>query len=123
MFKNRSLLIGVFCAGFLCAPVSVSAQTDFNTFWKKFKTAVVNNDKAAVASLTKFPLSMPFGVKSVKTEAEFLKGYDSILNMEANAKRCFQGTKPEQEGNGYAVYCTFKVLPESSENRPIKGHL
>ena len=120
MFKNRSLLIGVFCAGFVSAPVNVSAQTDFNTFWTKFKTAVVNNDKATVASLTKFPLSMPFGLKSVKTKAVFLKGYDGILNKEANAKRCFQVTKPAKEGNRYAVYCTFKELPESSENRPIK---
>ncbi|NJK33875.1 MAG: hypothetical protein HC919_02415 [Oscillatoriales cyanobacterium SM2_2_1] len=120
MVGSRLLLIGIFCTGLLCAPVSISAQTDFNTFWKKFKTAVVNNDKSTVASLTKFPLSMPFGVKSVKTKAEFLKGYDSILNMEANARRCFQATKPKQEEKGYAVYCTFRQLPESSENRPIR---
>jgi hypothetical protein len=120
MFKSKIFLIGVFYAGFLCAPVSVSAQTDFNAFWKKFKTAVLNNDQAAVAGLTRFPLEMPFGVRSVTTKAELLKGYDSILNMEANAKRCFQATKPHQEGDGYAIYCTFKQMPESSENRPIR---
>jgi hypothetical protein len=120
MFKNGYLLTGVFFASFLWVSVTTSAETDFNSFWQQFKTAVVNNDKSTVARLTKFPLSMPFGVESVKTEAEFLKGYDDILNMEADAKRCFQTTKPKQERKSYAIYCTFKQLPESSENRPIK---
>ncbi|AIE76230.1 hypothetical protein D082_50680 (plasmid) [Synechocystis sp. PCC 6714] len=112
--------MGVFFAGFLYISTNVSAGTDFNSFWQQFKIAVVNNDKATVARLTKFPLSMPFGVESIKTEAQFVKDYDDILNMEADAKRCFQITKPEREGKGYAVYCTFKQLPESSQNRPIK---
>lgn len=120
MFKSKSFLIGIFCAGFFCATVSVSAQTDFNLFWTKFTTAVVNNDKAAVASLTTFPLSMPYGVKTVRTKAEFLKHYDDIVNWEANAKRCFQATKPERDGKRYKVYCTFKQEPESSDNRPIE---
>ncbi len=120
MLKNRLLLIGTLFTGYLFAPLSLSPQTDFNTFWGKFKNAVAKNDKATVADLTKFPLSMPYGAKSVKTKAEFLESYDSILNMEANAKRCFQATKPKQEGKGYTVYCTFKKLPESSENRPIR---
>src|SRR5438094_6749789 len=42
------------------------AQTDFSTFWNKFKSAVSSNEKAAVAEMTKFPLSMPFSQKAVK---------------------------------------------------------
>jgi len=119
MFKNRFLLAAIFCAGFCFATMSVSAQADFNTFWTKFNTAVAKNDKAAVASMTKFPLVMPYGVKNVKTKAEFLKHYDDIINMEANAKRCFQATKPIRDGKTYAVWCTFESEPESSNNRPI----
>jgi hypothetical protein len=112
--------MGIFFAGFLWVSATVFAETDFNSFWQQFKTAVVNNDKATVARLTKFPLSMPFGIESIKTETEFVKNYDDILNMEADAKSCFQATKPQQEGKGYSVYCTFKQLPESSQNRPIE---
>ena len=119
MFKNKFWLAGIFCAAFCLATTSVSAQTDFNTFWTKFKTAVVNNDKATVASLTKFPLSLPFGMKAVRTKAEFLKRYAEILNMEANASRCFQATKPVKNEKAYAVWCTFESEPESSDNRPI----
>jgi hypothetical protein len=98
---------------------SVQAQSDFNSFWTKFKTAVVAGDKAGVANLTSFPLSMPFGVKDIRSKADFIRRYDKIINMEANAKRCFQAVSPEKQGNRYEIYCTFKGEPESSDNRPI----
>lgn len=99
-----------------------NAQSNFNTFWLKFKTAVVKGDKVAVANLTSFPLGMPYGVKSVKSKADFIKRYNKIINLEANAKRCFQAKTPvkdERSPNTYYVDCTFKDLPESSDNRPI----
>src|SRR5439155_20427994 len=49
------------------------AQTDFPTFWKKFRSAVVAGDKATVAEMTKFPLSMPYVVKPVKNKEAFLR--------------------------------------------------
>jgi hypothetical protein len=61
------------------------AESDFSTFWKKFKSAVIAGDKAAVAEMTKFPLSMPYMVKAVKNKQEFLRRYDEILKGEANA--------------------------------------
>lgn len=107
------------CLGLLIFSSSARAQSDFNSFWTKFKTAVVNNNKNTVANLTKFPLSMPYGVKSVKTRADFIRRYDKILNLEAHAKRCFQAIAPEKNGKYYTVNCTFKSEPESSDNRPI----
>jgi hypothetical protein len=120
MFKSRLLPIGMCCAGFLCVTAGVSAQDDFHAFWAKFKTAVASNDKAAVAGMTNFPLSMPYGVETVKSKAEFLDEYDGILNMEADAKRCFQATEPEKYGARYGIYCAFKQEPESSDDRPIE---
>jgi hypothetical protein len=98
---------------------SVFAKDDFNSFWKKFKSAVVNGDKNAVAGMTKFPLSMPYGVKSIKSKAYFLKHYDEIMNHEANAKRCFKVAKLEKYEKYYEIGCTFKQNDESSEDRPI----
>jgi hypothetical protein len=120
MFKTRVLLAGMLCAGICFANMGTSAQTDFDAFWAKFKTAVVNKDKTAVASMTKFPLDMPFGMKTIRTRAEFLKKYADIMNMEANAARCFQATKPTKDDKAWAVWCTFKSEPESSDNRPIE---
>lgn len=105
--------------GILTLTNAASAQQDINKFWKNFKTAVVKGDKHTVANLTKFSLSMPYGVKSVRTKAEFIRRYDKIMNLEANAKRCFQNAKLEKQGNRYEIACTFKSEPESSDNRPI----
>jgi hypothetical protein len=107
------------CLALLIFGNSVFAQQNINSFWKKFKVAVINADKNAVANMTKFPLQMPFGIKSVKTKADFIKRYSKIMNMEANVKRCFQNTKLEKQDKYYFVSCTFKSEDESSDNRPI----
>jgi len=120
MFKATVLLTAFLATAICFSPTSVSAQTDFDAFWSKFKTAVVSGDKEAVASMTRFPLTMPFGMKAVRTRAELLKRYAGIFNKEADAARCFQATKPVKDQKAYAVWCTFKENPESSDNRPIE---
>ena len=113
---------------FLClvsSAISIDAtnhrQTDIQAFWKNFKAAIQKEDKNAVAALTKFSLSMPYGVKSVKTKADFLKRYKEIFNGEADAAKCFAKGKLEKEDSKtYAVYCGFKQTPNDTENTPIK---
>src|SRR5438132_13951826 len=68
------------------------AQTDFSTFWKKFRPAVIDGDKATVAEMTKFLLSMPYGVKAVKKNEDFLRRYNEIFKVKANAAQCFGST-------------------------------
>jgi hypothetical protein len=97
------------------------AQTDFLTFWKKFRSAVVAGDKAAVSEMTKFPLSMPYAVHSVKNKSEFLRRYDEIFKGEANAAQCFSSAKPEKQSAGRCeIYCPFKETPGDRENTPIR---
>jgi hypothetical protein len=48
------------------------------------KAAVAGGDKVAVAEMTKFPLSMPYGVKAVKKK-DFQRRYNEIFKGEANA--------------------------------------
>jgi hypothetical protein len=99
---------------------AAQAQTNFNTFWQKFKTAVVKGDKSAVASMTKFPLEMPYGHKSIRSKTDFINRFNKIMNLEANVKRCFQARKPTKDDNGnYSIDCAFKGESESSDNRPI----
>ena len=97
------------------------AQTDFSTFWKKFKSAVVAGDKAAVSEMTKFPLSMPYLVKAVKHKEDFLRRYNEIFKGEANAAQCFATGEPRKESAGrYEIYCPFKETPDDRENAPIR---
>ena len=96
------------------------AESDFPAFWKKFKTAIAAGDKATVAEMTKFPLSMPYLQKAVKNRADFLRRYNEIFKGEANAAQCFASAKPHKESDRrYDIYCPFKGTPNDWENAPI----
>ena len=115
--KMKSLLAGMLSLLLLS---NAFAETDFSAFWKKFKSAVTAGDKAAVAGMTKFPLSMPYLQKKVKDKADFLRRYDEIFNGEANAAQCFAKAEPKKESaREYKIYCPFKATPKDLENTPI----
>jgi hypothetical protein len=97
------------------------AESDFSAFWKTFKSAVMAGDKAKVAEVTKFPLSMPYGIKGVKNKEDFLRRYNEIFKGEANAVQCFATAKPRKEASGrYEIYCPFRETPNDWENAPIR---
>src|SRR5437773_10738497 len=54
-----------------------SSQFDpsIDAFWMKFKAAVINADKAGVAQMTAFPVTMPYGVPPIRTRAQLLARY------------------------------------------------
>jgi hypothetical protein len=97
------------------------AESDFSTFWKEFKSAVIAGDKAKVAGMTKFPLSMPYLQKAVKNKEDFLRRYNEIFKGEANAAQCFGSAEPHKESDRqYEIYCPFKETPDDRENAPIR---
>ena len=100
---------------------SAFAESDFSAFWQKFKSAVIAGDKATIAEMTKFPLSMPYEVKAVKNKEEFPRRYNEIFKGEANAAQCFASAKPHKESDRqYDIYCPFKETPRDWENAPIR---
>ena len=97
------------------------AQSAFPAFWKKFSSAVIAGDKASVADMTKFPLSMPYLVKAVRNKEDFSRHYNEIFKGEANAGQCFARAKLQKESaRSYSVYCPFKGTPNDWENAPIR---
>jgi hypothetical protein len=100
---------------------SAFAESDFSAFWQKFKSAVIAGDKATIAEMTKFPLSMPYGVKAVKNKEDFSSRYNEIFKGEANAAQCFGKAEPHKESDRqYDIYCPFKDTPKDWENAPIR---
>jgi hypothetical protein len=82
---------------------------------------VIAGDKATVAEMTKFPLSMPYSVKAVKNKEDFLRRYNEIFKGEADAAQCFTSTKLRKESaRRYEIYCPFKDTPKDWENAPIR---
>ncbi len=118
VIRGQTLLAGILVLLFF---PNAFAESDFSAFWKKFKSAVIRGDKAVVAELTKFPLSMPYLVKAVKNKEDFLRRYNEIFKGEANAAQCFGSAKPRKESAGrYEIYCPFKETPDDRENAPIR---
>ena len=85
----------------LCSLPSQSAawhaDTPLNTFWAKFKAAVIKGDKESVSAMTQFPVEMPYGQSAVRTRTQLLKRYRQVFNSEANAAKCFADAKPESD--------------------------
>lgn len=71
----------------------------FDAFWQKFKTAVVGGDKAAVAGLSKFPIGMSYGVRSVRNRADLLRRYREVFNEQSDAAKCFARKRPEADAD------------------------
>ena len=118
VIRGQTLIAGILVL--LLFP-SAFAETDFSPFWKKFSSAVIAGEKATVAEMTKFSLSMPYGVKAVKDKEDFLRRYNEIFKSEANAAQCFGNAKPRKESAGrYEIYCPFKDTPNDWENAPIR---
>jgi len=119
----RVISLQIWLAGalILLACPNAFAESDFSAFWQKFKSAVVAGDKAAVAEMTKFPVSMSYGVKAVKNKENFLRRYNEIFKGEANAAQCFAKAEPRKESaQKYEIYCPFKETPNDMENAPIR---
>lgn len=115
--KKRFLILLLISAFAFNLPIS--AQTKFDDFWTKFKTAVKAKNKTAVAALTKFPMYMPYGQSSVKNKAQLISRYDKIFKGETDAVKCFAKEKPERENaKRYYVACGFEDGSDNGD-KPI----
>ena len=100
--KQMSLLrasIGVFVLGVFAIAVCASAaaqQSDpsVEQFWAKFKTAVLKADKPSVASISRFPIEMPYGVPKIRTRTQLARRWRDLFNVQANAAKCFEDATP-----------------------------
>lgn len=66
-------------------------------FWERFRIAVIKKDKTAVASLSQFPISMPYGMGTVRNKAQLMRRYREVFNHEGDAAVCFAAAKPQIE--------------------------
>lgn len=116
----KTKFLAAVCLSLLLCATRGAAQTDVRAFWKSFKAAVAKKDKAAAAGLTAFPLSMPYGAKSVKSKADFTKRWDEIFYGETDAAKCFaRGELYKSDAKNYDIACGFKGHLDDVENQPI----
>lgn len=88
----------------------------FAAFWQDFKTAIANDNKAAVASMTKLPFL--FDGKELDS-AGFVKNYDRIFDRAA--KQCIARSKPiKDQGAYYSVFCGETIYGFAKHNGRYK---
>src|SRR5687767_15894192 len=63
-------------------------------FWSKFRAAVQRTDKSSVASMSQFPIGMPYGVPKIRTRTQLAQRWRDLFNVQANAAKCFEEAQP-----------------------------
>jgi hypothetical protein len=78
-------------------------------FWEKFRDAVTKGNKTAVATMSGFPISMPYGMASVRNKSQLLRRYRDVFNHDgSSASECFITAKPVVDparSNYFTVGC------------------
>src|SRR5215213_9580579 len=104
----------------ICLVIGLSllpAHDARQTFWQAFKTAVTNRDVQAVARLSKFPISMSYGIPSIKTKAQLTKRYRQLFNEQTDAAACFSKAKPETDPANAKVFTV--ACPDAAGNEVV----
>lgn len=99
MKRATALCLCLLVCGPAAAGVLRGARRDaaFDAFWRKFKAAVAAGDKAAVAGLSKFPIGMSYGIRSVRNRADLARRYRQVFNEQSDAAKCFANKRPEAD--------------------------
>lgn len=90
------LLLALFGVAWAQVPqktVQINASVD--VFWETFRAAVIKGDKLAVARLSRFPIGMPYGLPTIRNNAQLIRQYRNVFSREANAATCFREARPE----------------------------
>jgi len=90
------------------------------TFFQRFKTAVSKRDVETIASLSKFPLAMSYGIPAIKTKAQLSRRYRQIFNEQTDAAACFSKAKIEMDPENpkhFSVAC-----PDAAGNEVVIYH-
>jgi hypothetical protein len=91
-----------------------------DTFWQQFKTAVSNKNVEAIASMSRFPIEMSYGISSVKNKTDLRKRYRKVFTEQTNAAACFKKAKIEvdhENSKHFTVAC-----PDAAGNEVVIYH-
>ena len=98
------------------------AQGDLSalTFWQKFKAAVIKGDKESVASLSQYPISMSYGIATIKNRAQFLRRYREVFNQQTDAAACFTKARLDPDSGSPKLFTV--ACPDAAGNEVVIYH-
>ena len=112
---KRAVILGLclFLGGTaLSAGGTKSAQSDdsFQSFWARFKLAVISQRSETVAQLSRFPLGISSPAHNIKNRSELRQRFGEVFAGKINASECFARTEPlrDMENSGlFTVACRY----------------
>ena len=99
---------------------TVNRNDSIQVFWQEFKAAVSKGDIEAVASLSKFPIKMSYGIASIKNKAQLRRRYREVFNEQTNAAVCFSKAELEMDAGNpkrFTIAC-----PDAAGNEVVIYH-
>jgi hypothetical protein len=114
------LLLSVLLVGGPVTPGMISRNDSRDKFWQQFKTAVTDKNIDTIATLSRFPIAMSYGIASIKTKADLRRRYRKVFNEQTNAAACFRKAKPEtdpENAKHFSVAC-----PDAAGNEVVIYH-
>ena len=85
-----------------------SEAKSYQTFWQSFRDAVIKANKPAVADMSSFPISMPYGMSTVRNRGQLIRRYRAVFNHEGSAAKCFETATPTvdpEQPKAFTVGC------------------
>jgi hypothetical protein len=76
----------------------------FQSFWTKFKTAVLSSNTAAVAQLSKFPIGISSPASNIKNRSELQTRFSEVFVDPVSASECFARTEPSRDTENPEVF-------------------
>ena len=98
----------------------INGADSTDTFWQDFKTAVTKRDVESISRLSRFPLSMSYGIPAIKTKAQLTRRYRQVFKEQTDAAACFAKAKPEidpENPKHFTVAC-----PDAAGNEVVIYH-
>lgn len=98
----------------------LAANDSHQAFWDQFKAAVGKKDVEAIATLSRFPIGMSYGIPTVKNKVDLRKRYRKVFNEQSDAAACFSKAKPEIDpanAKHFTVAC-----PDAAGNEVVIYH-
>lgn len=104
----------------ILAVLLLGANDSHQAFWDQFKAAVNQKNVNAIATMSRFPIAMSYGIPSVKNKLDLRKRYRKVFNEQSDAAACFNKAKPEidpENAKHFTVAC-----PDAAGNEVVIYH-
>ena len=83
---------------------STQSDDSFQSFWARFKMAVISRRRETVAELSRFPIGISSPAPNIKNRSELGQRFREVFVDRVNASECFARTEPSRDTETPEVY-------------------